>query len=614
MSFELTVTLLVLFCLLLGLLQERISAEVVMLLALLALVFTGVVPVKKALEGFANETIITLGALFVVAAGLQTTGAIETLNSLLLGRPKVGTPIFRLIAPVAALSGFMNNTPLVAFFLPIFVATAKKIKVSPSQLLIPLSYASILGGTCTLIGTSTNLTVNSELLRRGDTGFGMFELSWVGVPVALVGLLYLSLFAKRLLPNKTDLLEYVEAHRREYTAELLVQSTCPLIGKTIRQSGLRELPGLYLYAIERNGERLSPVSPKEKIALGDLLVFSGVISTVVDLQKIRGLMPVDHHDSDMDGSGTGWSLESMEGVTPTGPRAAPRSGTKLCEVVVAPGSPLVGRSVKEADFRSRYNASIIAVYRAGDKLSQKIGQIILAPGDSLLIDAAEDFPKRWRNSLDFVLVSGLDDTAPVDHRRAWMALGVFLAVVVGMTIFSKMSAIVAVTGAVVMLLTGCVNTRHAYRQIEISVLLLIAAALGVSSALDSSGAAEWIAGGLLGMVKSFGPIAVLAAVVLITGVLTELLSNNATAALMSVLVYAIAEQMNMDARPLLIAVTLTASYGFATPIGYQTNLMVLNPGGYRFKDYLRIGIPMDIICWTMTIVIIAALWPLSKSV
>lgn len=613
MSFELIVTLLVLLGLLLGLLQERISAEIVMLLALLALVFTGVVPVKKALEGFANETIITLGALFVVAAGLQTTGAIETLNSLLLGRPKVGTPMLRLIAPVAALSGFMNNTPLVAFFLPIFVNTAKKIKVSPSQLLIPLSYASILGGTCTLIGTSTNLTVNSELLRRGDTGFGMFELSWVGVPVTIVGLLYLSFFAKRLLPNKTDLLEYAEAHRREYVAELLVQSTCPLIGKTIRQSGLRELPGLYLYAIERNGERLSPVSPKETIALGDLLVFSGVISTVVDLQKIRGLMPVDHHDSDADSSGTGWSLESMEGVTPTSPRAAPRSGTKLCEVVVAPGSPLVGRSVKDADFRARYEASIIAVYRAGEKLSQKIGQIILAPGDSLLIDAAEDFPKRWRNSLDFVLVSGLDDTAPVDHRRAWMALGIFISVVICMTVFSKFSAIVAVTGAVVMLLSGCVTTRHAYRQIEISVLLLIAAALGVSSALDSSGAAEWIASGLLGVVKHYGPIAVLAAVVLITGLLTELLSNNATAALMSVLVYAIAEQMNMDARPLLIAVTLTASYGFATPIGYQTNLMVLNPGGYRFKDYLRIGIPMDIICWTMTILIIAALWPLTKS-
>lgn len=614
MSFELIVTLLVLLGLLLGLLQERISAEVVMLVALLVLVFTGVVPVKKALEGFANETIITLGALFVVAAGLQTTGAIETLNTLLLGRPKVGTPIFRLIAPVAALSGFMNNTPLVAFFLPVFVNTAKKIKVSPSQLLIPLSYASILGGTCTLIGTSTNLTVNSELLRRGDTGFGMFELSWVGIPVTLVGLLYMSLFAKRLLPNKSDLLEYAEAHRREYTAELLVQSTCPLIGKTIRQSGLRELPGLYLYAIERNGDRLSPVSPKEKIALGDLLVFSGVISTVVDLQKIRGLMPVDHHDSEVDSHGTGWSLESMEGVAPTAPRAAPRSGTKLCEVVVAPGSPLVGRSVKDADFRSRYEASIIAVYRAGEKLSQKIGQIVLAPGDSLLVDAADDFPKRWRNSLDFVLVSGLDDTAPVDHRRAWMALGIFLSVVVGMTMFSKMSSIVAVTGAVVMLLTGCVTTRHAYRQIEMSVLLLIAAALGVSSALDSSGAAEWIAGGLLGVVKQYGPIAVLAAVVLITGFLTELLSNNATAALMSVLVYAIAEQMNMDVRPLLIAVTLTASYGFATPIGYQTNLMVLNAGGYRFKDYLRIGIPMDIICWTMTILIIAALWPLTKSV
>jgi di/tricarboxylate transporter len=612
MSFELIVTLLVLLGLLLGLLQERISAEIVMLMALLILVFTGVVPVKKALEGFSNETIVTLGALFVVAAGLQTTGAIETLSGLLLGRPKPGTPIFRLIAPVAALSGFMNNTPLVAFFLPIFVNTAKKIKVSPSQLLIPLSYASILGGTCTLIGTSTNLTVNSELLRRGDVGFGMFELSWVGIPVTIVGLIYLSLFAKRLLPNNSDLLEYAQSHRREYTAELLVQSTCPLIGKTIRQSGLRELPGLYLYAIERNGERLSPVSPKEKIALGDLLVFSGVISTVVDLQKIRGLMPVDHHEVDPESVGPRWSLESMEGVTPTPPRAAPRSGTKLCEVVVAPGSPLVGRSVKDADFRARYEASIIAVYRAGEKISQKIGQIVLSPGDSLLVDAAEDFPKRWRNSPDFVLVSGVEDTAPVDHRRAWMALAIFLSVVLGMTLLSKMSAIVAVSGAVVMILSGCVAPRHAYRQIEMSVLILIAAALGVSSALDSSGAAEWIASGLLGMVKDFGPIAVLAAVVVITGLLTELLSNNATAALMSVLVYAIAQQMNMDPRPLLIAVTLTASYGFATPIGYQTNLMVLNPGGYKFKDFLRIGIPMDIICWTMTILIISMLWPLAK--
>lgn len=610
MSFELIVTLIVLAGLLIGLLQDRISAEIVMVLALLALVFTGVVPVKKALEGFSNETIITLGALFVVAAGLQTTGAIETLNVLLLGRPKPGTPIFRLIAPVAALSGFMNNTPLVAFFLPIFVHTAKKLKISPSQLLIPLSYASILGGTCTLIGTSTNLTVNSELLRRGETGFGMFELTWVGLPVTIVGLLYLSLFGKKLLPNNTELLEYVETHRREYTAEFLVQAACPLIGKTIRQSGLRELPGLYLYAIERNGERLSPVSPRETIALGDLLVFSGVISTVVDLQKIRGLMPVDHHENNSEPGNTGWSLESMEGVSAISPKAAPRSGSKLCEVVIAPGSPLVGRSVKDADFRARYDASIIAVYRAGEQISQKIGQIVLAPGDVLLIDAEEDFARRWRNSLDFVLVSGVEESAPIDHRRAWMALAIFVSVVLGMTIYSKYSAIVAVTGAVVMLLTGCVNTRHAYRQIEMSVLILIAAALGVSSALDSSGAAEWIASGILSGVKAWGPIAILAAVVIITGVLTELLSNNATAALMSVLVFAIAEQTQMDVRPLLIAVTLTASYGFATPIGYQTNLMVLNPGGYRFKDFLRVGIPMDIICWTMTIIIIALLWPL----
>jgi di/tricarboxylate transporter len=234
----------------------------------------------------------------------------------------------------------------------------------------------------------------------------------------------------------------------------------------------------------------------------------------------------------------------------------------------------------------------------------------LQPGDTLLIDAPDDFVKRWRNSRDFILVSGLEDSAPVEHRRAWLSLAIFAGVVIGMTAFSEHATLAALIGATLTVMTGCLPPRDAHRSIEISVLLLIAAALGVSKALDTSGAAEWIAGHLLSFAKPYGEVAVLAVIVILTGVLTELLSNNACAALMSVLALATASQMGMEPRPLLIAVAVTASYGFATPIGYQTNLMVLGPGGYRFVDYLRVGIPLDIICWTMTIIIIPLVWTL----
>jgi di/tricarboxylate transporter len=435
---------------------------------------------------------------------------------------------------------------------------------------------------------------------------GMFELTWIGLPVTIVGLVYLTTIGQRLLPNREDLLEYAEAHPREYTVELIVRPQCPLVGQSIRKSGLRDLPGLYLYAIERNGERLAPVEPQVKIEAKDLLCFSGVVSTVIDLQKIRGLDPVEHQG---DVGPERDSFDSMEGV-PEAARAAPRTGRQLCEVVVSPRSPLVGRSVKETDFRARYQASIMAVHRSGQKLSQKIGQIVLQAGDTLLVDAGEDFLRRWRNSPDFILVSGLEDSAPVAHHRAWLALGIFAAVVLGMTLVSEQAVLIALGGAALMIVSGCLPTGQAHRAVELPVLLLIAAALGVSKALDSSGAAEWIAGGVVRACEPLGPIAVLAAFVILTGLLTELLSNNATAALMGSLALATAPKMGMDPRPLLLAVALAASYGFATPIGYQTNLMVLNPGGYRFRDFLRVGIPLDLICWVLTIVLIPLVWPL----
>ena len=587
-----------------------------MLTALLALVTFGVITLDQGLMGFANPAILTIAALFIVGAGLQGTGAMEFLSRFLFGNPQPETKLVRLIAPVAGTSAFMNNTTIVAFFLPVFVNVAKKMRLSPSKLLIPLSYASILGGTCTLIGTSTNLVIDGTLREQGLGGMTMFELSPVGIPVTLFGIFFLATFGQRLLPDRKDLLEYAESHPREYTAELIARADCPFVGQTIRAAGLRDLPGLYLYQIERAGELLSPVAPTERIQANDTLYFSGIVGTIIDVQRIRGLDPVEHHDTPAPpetAPAEGAASGSNEGAATTGisRRAAPRTGHQLAEVVISQSSPLVGSSVKDADFRSRYQASIIAVHRSGQKLAEKIGKIVLEAGDTLLVDAAADFPRRWRNSRDFILVSGLDDSAPVEHHRAWRALAILVFVVIGMSFSPELAVMVAMAGAAASIFTGCVSSREAMRSMDLSVLILVAAALGVSRALDTSGAAEWIAAHMLAIVKPYGAIAILAALVFLTGILTELLSNNACAALMGTLAIATARATGLDPRPLLLAVAVTSSYGFATPIGYQTNLMVLNPGGYKFADYLRIGIPLDLVCWTLTVVLIPLFWTLT---
>jgi di/tricarboxylate transporter len=514
--------------------------------------------------------------------------------------------MLRLFAPVAGLSAFMNNTPLVAFFMPIFVDIGRRLRISPGRLLIPLSYASILGGTCTLIGTSTNLTMEGVMHKYNVPGMSMFELAWVGVPVTIVGLLYLATIGQKLLPHRVDLLDQVESDPREYVVEMVVMEGCPLIGQTVRQSGLRDLHGLYLYRIERGDEVVTPVTPNEVLRLGDLFYFSGIVSTVVELQKIRGLNPVVHRPDDVFRSN---SLDSLEGVAgATARQESARTRRQLCEVVIGASSPLVGRTAKEADFRARYNASIIAVHRSGHKLQQKIGQIELESGDTLLVDTDLDFPRRWRNSPDFILVSGVEDSAPVAHERAWIAMGIFLAAVISMVVYPKAPEIIMLSAAVLMVLSGCVEGGDIYRGVEMNVLILVGSALGVSQALDKSGAAEWLANGLIHWTLDYGPQGVLVAFVLMTGVLTELLSNNASAALMGTFAIATAHKLGVDPRPLLIAVTVTASYGFATPIGYQTNLMVLNAGGYRFIDYVKVGLPMDLIAWTITILVVPLVW------
>ncbi|MFM8583719.1 MAG: SLC13 family permease, partial [Planctomycetaceae bacterium] len=575
-------TLAVLVFVLVGLLQDLIGAEIVMLTGLLALVVTGVLPFKDAAEGFADKSCLAIGALYVVGLGLRSTGALETISRIMFGKPGPTTSRLRLLGPIAALSAFMNNTPLVAFFLPVFVNISRRMRLSPSQLLIPLSYATILGGVCSLIGTSTNIVVAGQMERTaaelGGRALGFFEISKVGIPCAIVGLVYLVTLGAKWLPNRQDLIEYIETHPRGYTIEMLVQPNCPLVGQSVRSGGLRDLQGLYLHRIERPDATINPVGPDELVRVNDLLSFSGVAANIVELQKIRGLLPLDHRTAthlkppakaptELDPLA---SLDSLEGIsaepsppptaTPSGPRAQPRRGRLLFEAVISSSSPLLGQSIKDTDFRRRYSAAIIAVHRSGVKLEEKIGTIVLHTGDTLLVDADEDFIRRWRHSPDFVLVSGLEDSAPIRHERAWIAMVIFLMVLLGMSFLSDgpsiNQALIAMGGAVLMLWSRCVRGNDALRAVDLSVIVLVAASLGIGKALEASGVAQWLAGNLLAACAPFGRIAVLASVYLLTMVLSELLSNGATAALMCTLVRQIAEQQGTPVLPLMIAVAI----------------------------------------------------------
>ncbi|QDU64372.1 Citrate transporter [Planctomycetes bacterium Pan216] len=615
MTFAVFVTLVILVGILVGLVREKHGPEIIMLAGLTALMLFGVVGVGDALSGFSSPSVVALGALFVIGAGLRSTGALAYIGLKVFGRPRPGGALYRLTAPVCGLSAFFNNMPLVAIFVPVFVDRAKRLRISPSKLLIPLSYASMLGGTCTLIGTSTNLVVDEVLQNSGQRGLGMFELTWVGLPLSIAGLVYLSTAGQRLLPERTDLLEHIGANLREYSVEMLVARDCELAGKTVRDSGLRDLPGLYLYRIERFSHVISPVAPEERIFAGDLLHFSGVISTVVDLQKIRGLEPVDadgsSHPKHSNAQRIHESLDSLEGVpTPDPPRPAPRIGPQLCEAVVAPTSPLVGQTIRDSQFRARYQASIVAVHRSGTALQQKIGQIVLSPGDTLLLDAGPDFVSKWRNSSDFVLVSGVDDSAPVDYERSWLALGIFGLTVLGITFGNAGIAIPALVGAGLMIFTKCVASRDVIRTIELPVLILIAATLGVGSALDSSGVSELINKMLISLGGANSPFLLLAVFIFATSIMSQFLSNVATAALMGQLAITTADQFQFDPRGLVIGVAIAASTAFATPIGYQTNLMVRGPGGYRFMDYVRVGAPLSVLCCLVSLVVIYFVWPL----
>jgi di/tricarboxylate transporter len=550
---------------------------------------------------FGNEGLLTVGVLFVVAAGLTETGGLSLITERFLGRPRsVRSAQLRLMAPVAAASSVLNNTPVVAMFLPVVEEWSRRNRLSVSKLLIPkllipLSYAAIFGGCLTLIGTSTNLVVQSLMIqaRKTDPGMpvmGMFTIGAIGLPAAVVGIAYVLLVSGRLLPERrsprTEL-----ADAREYSVEMMVVPGSAIDGVSIEEAGLRHLPGVFLAAIERDGETLAAVGPEHVLRGDDRLMFVGVVDSVVDLQRLRGLAPATDQVFKLD---------------------SPRHDRCLVEAVVSPTSPLAGKGIREGRFRSRYDAVVIAVHRNGERIRAKIGDIVLQPGDTLLLEAHPRFLKAHRNNRDFLLMSALDDSSPRRYERTWVALLILggLVALAGLeSVFGLSLLNLAFVAGGLMVATRCCSIEQARRSVDWSLLLTIGAALTVGGAIQTTGLAGVVADGMLGVVDTAGPWVVLAQVYLLTLLFTELVTNNAAAALAFPIAHAAAARLGVNVMPFALAVAMAASAGFATPLGYQTHMMVYGPGGYRFSDFVRIGLPLDLVIAAVAVGLLPVVFP-----
>ncbi|WP_431023359.1 SLC13 family permease [Halomonas sp. H5] len=586
MTWQAALTLLSVLSVLASLALTRIAPDVILMGALAFLIVSGILTPADALVGFSNPGVLTIATLYVVAAGLKETGAVLWLAHRLLGQPqRLRQAQLRVLLPASGLSAFMNNTTVVAMFIPAIQEWAARLKLPPSKLLLPLSYAAIMGGTCTLIGTSTNLVVDGMLQTEKGIELAMFSLAWVGVPLVLVGGAFLYMFADRLLPNRQGVLEQLE-QAREYAVEVVVDVKGPLVGKTIAEAGLRNLTYGYLADIERHDRLLTAVPPDTELEAGDILVFIGAPECARELRRIHGLRPAggDVHKLDI-----------------------AHHRRCLVEAVIGPDFAGLNQTVRQSRFRSRYQAVILSISRHGKRMQGKLGDISLQVGDTLLLETAQDFVDQYRYRKDFLLVSGLNDSTPPDFRKAPVALAILGAMVAisASGLLSILEAALLAGGA--MLMTRCVPASKARRYVDLSVLVVIAASFALGVAMAKTGAAQQIALWLM-LIDGLAPWAALALVYLITVIFTELITNNAAAVLMFPIAMAVAEQLGVNFLPFAIAIMFAASASFMTPLGYQTNLMVLGPGGYRFTDYVRLGTPLSLLVGTTAVGLIPMIW------
>ncbi|MDR8391967.1 SLC13 family permease [Aliifodinibius sp. S!AR15-10] len=570
------------------LVTTTISADIVFLCGLAALIVLNVVPPEEALSGFANQGMLTVAALYVVAAGLKETGAIQVLVNKIIGTSRtVQRAQLRLMTPVIFISSFINNTPVVASFIPAVQDWSRKKKIPASKLLIPLSYASILGGTCTLIGTSTNLVVNGLLIDEGSTeGIGFFEIAYIGVPCAIIGFIYIMLASGKLLPDRGLGLSLFK-DPREYTIEMIVEKGSQLSGKSLEEAGIYGLPGLFIMDIYRDDEVVTVTNPGQLLKENDRIVFAGILDSVVDLQHIKGLKPATDQI---------FKLDSLP------------SDRVLVEAVISPTNPLNNRTIKEGRFRDMYDGVVLAIARNGERIRESVGDIKLKTGDTLLLETLPSFLERYKNSSDYSLISNISYFSPRADEKARIAWVILVGMVVLATSGMLSMFQASFLAAAAMVLTRCCRPQVAKENVDWAVLIVIAASIGIGNSLEVTGAAEMMANQILD-IDNNNPYFFLATTYLATTLLTEIINNNTAAVLIFPIAISIAASLQLNYEPFVIVIMMAGSASFATPIGYQTNLMVYGPGGYKFTDFAKIGLPLNVIVGIITVLLVPLVWP-----
>ncbi len=589
---ELTTVFTILGVALVFFVREVVPADVTAILILAALVVSGVLTPEEGVSGFSNPAPVTVAAVLVLSAGLMRTGAVVKLGrgiARMGGSAEVGQLAVVLIA-VAVLSAFINNTAAVAMFIPIVLGIAREKKISPSKLLIPVSFAGILGGVCTYIGTSTNIVVGSILEERGYPPFQMFEFTRLGSLLLLLGIVYLLFLGRRLLPSRRTQENLTENyHLQEYLTELVIQPRSRLIGKTLKESNLSLADDIEVLEIRRDKKRISSVLPEIVLAENDLLIVKGNMKRIIRAREAEGVeihRRVEFRDQD---------LESAE--------------VMLAECVISSRSGLIGRTLKEIDFRRRFQATALAMRRHGGEIREQLGRVRLRVGDTLLIQGRRDSLQGLRDSQEFMLILEELSTTPYLKHKMAVSVTIFVAVVVLATLQVMPIMVAALLGALAMVLTGCLTVQESYEAIDLRIIMLIAGTLSLGLALHKSGGAELIANQVVDLAGPYGPHVVLAVLYLVTMAMTEMMSNNAAAALLTPIAIEIANGMGVDVRPFAFCVAFGASASFLSPIGYQTNALVYGPGDYLFTDYFRVGFPISLSVWVLSTILIPVFWP-----
>jgi di/tricarboxylate transporter len=570
-SLEAWLTLAVLALAITALAREAYPPSLVVFGAVAVLLGLGVIDARQAFQGLSNPAPLTVAALYVLARAVDKTGALQPLVRFTLGSGRSQRlSLLRLLLPTAAASAFLNNTPIVAMLMPQVSEWASRSGRSPSRFLMPLSFAAILGGMATSIGTSTILVVSGLFEAHRLPPLGLFEISRLGLPVGLFGLLLMVLLAPWLLPERRPARQALSPESvREFVVCLIVEPRGPLVGRSVEESGLRNLHGVFLVEIERDEELVLPVGPATVLHGGDRLTFVGKVDQVVDLHRIRGLAsPEEKH------------IVAFDAARHT-----------FFEAVVGGASPLVHKTLKRARFRGAYQAAVLAIHRAGERVSGKLGEVRIRAGDTLLLVADAGFRERYRDRNDFLLVSALGGRPPRASTNAWPVACVALAIVLGAGLGLLPILHVAILGALLLVLLRILTPGEARNAVDLDVILVIAGAFGLGAALESSGLADQVAGLLLLGFGSFGIRGAVLGLALSTLALSAVATNYAAAVLVFPIALSAAPRFGADPRVFGMVVAIAAASTFLTPL-YQTNLMVYGPGGYRFGDYARLGAPI----------------------